>query len=51
MKKIISVVCLACMLGGCVGMVEGRSKTAGKKTLDMYVLHPVVTISGYISQM
>jgi hypothetical protein len=39
------------MLGGCVGFSEGKSKSTGKKTYDMYVLHPVITITGYTSQL
>ncbi|MCL1785552.1 MAG: hypothetical protein FWG39_00165 [Alphaproteobacteria bacterium] len=51
MKKVLLLCIAGVLLSGCVGFVEGKSKTTGKKTNDMYVLHPVITISGYISQM
>lgn len=49
--KILAALVLALSLSACVGFVDGRSKTTGKATHDMYVLHPVITISGYTSQM
>jgi hypothetical protein len=51
MKKAILLGCAVLMLGACVGFTEGRSKSAGKKTYDMYVLHPYITITGYTSQL
>jgi PBP1b-binding outer membrane lipoprotein LpoB len=51
MKKLALAFAAAILLSGCVGFTEGKSKTTGKKTHDMYVLHPVITIAGYTSQL
>ena len=50
MKKFALLLVAGVILSGCVGFVQGRS-ASGKTTHDMYILHPVITISGYTSQM
>ena len=50
MKKIVLYSLMGKMLSACVGFVEGRSKN-GKRTYDLYVVHPAITISGYTSQI
>ena len=49
MKKIIALLVVAASLSGCVGLVEGKSKRG--TTYDMYLLHPVLTITGYTSKL
>ncbi|MDR1826092.1 MAG: hypothetical protein LBQ49_00185 [Rickettsiales bacterium] len=51
MKKIVTLGLAGLLLASCVGLAQGRSKTSGKTTYDMYVLHPIITISGYTSQL
>ncbi|MDR0803972.1 MAG: hypothetical protein LBO08_02690 [Rickettsiales bacterium] len=46
--KVVFALVAAAMLAGCVGFVDGKSKS-GKATHDLYVLHPAITISGYTS--
>ncbi|MDR1027079.1 MAG: hypothetical protein LBL46_01545 [Rickettsiales bacterium] len=48
MNKAILALCGVALLGGCVGFVDGKSRS-GKTTHDMYVLHPAITITGYTS--
>ncbi|MDR1071583.1 MAG: lipoprotein [Rickettsiales bacterium] len=50
MKKVIFALCGVALLSGCVGFVDGKS-SKGKTTHDMYVIHPAITISGYVSGM
>lgn len=50
MKKIILYSILGISLSACFGFVEGKSKD-GKKTNDLYIVHPKITISGYTSQL
>jgi hypothetical protein len=48
MKKTMLALGAITLLGGCMGYVDGKAKN-GKTTHDMYILHPSITISGYIS--
>jgi hypothetical protein len=48
MKKTILALAGVALLSGCVGFVDSKAK-GGKVVHDMYVLHPAITISGYIS--
>jgi hypothetical protein len=50
MKKVLVLAGAALALSACVGFVDGRS-SKGKTTHDMYILHPAITISGYLSGM
>jgi hypothetical protein len=49
-KTLLLVAGLALVLGGCVGFVDSKAK-GGKVVHDMYILHPAITISGYISTL
>lgn len=51
MKKILIIALALTTLTGCVGMAKGRSRSTGKETYDVYLFHPIITISGYTSQM
>jgi hypothetical protein len=51
MKKVVLYALAALSLSPCVGFVDGKSKTTGKVTHDMYILHPIITITGYTSQL
>ena len=48
MKKLLMLLIVGASVSGCVGFVDGKSKD-GRTVRDMYVLHPVITISGYTS--
>ena len=48
MKKTLVLLVAALALSACVGLVDGKSKD-GRRVQDMYILHPVITISGYTS--
>jgi len=43
MKKLLILAVLATALGGCVGLVDGRSKTTGETIHDVYFLHPIIS--------
>ncbi len=48
MKKAILALAAITLLSGCVGFVDQKD-AKGRTVHDMYVLHPVITISGYTS--
>jgi hypothetical protein len=50
MSKAVMMGAAALALSACVGWVDGRS-ASGKTTHDLYVLHPAITISGYLSRL
>ena len=50
MKKLAMAFAAAMLLSGCIGFVQGRSAD-GRVTHDMYVFHPIISISANTSHL